>query len=462
MNSAGTVDIKQAIETQAGQSQAGRRYGLFILLACATTMLVEGYDVQVVAYAAPAIIRSWHIERAAFAPVFGAALFGYMLGATVLSGLSDRFGRKRVIGAGNLWFGALTIVSAFATTIPELLGLRFLAGLGLGCSIPAAMALAVEYAPEQRRSFRVSMLFVGYALGAAAGGFLAAALMAQFGWQSAFLLGGSLSLTVGVASFAVLPESVRFLAVRGRNPREIASILRRLRPDLAITDTTRFVLVEDKAAGLPVRQLFAGGRARLTVLLWAAFIMSLGCHYFLTSWLPTLLDASGFPLTHAVAAAALIQAGGGLGSLGVGRLVDRVGMLAIAGSFLLAAPLIVLIGAATMPEPLLMVVVFLTGLFLLGGQIGLNALASTIYPTAIRSSGAGWALGVGRFGSIMGPVVGGWLIGAGLSMAGLYAIAAVPAVLAAGLVVAVNRQATGPKTRPATDILQVAETVPRM
>lgn len=437
--SAGTVDIKQAIE-----SQVGSQYATLILVACAATMMVEGYDAQVVAYAAPAIIRTWHIERSALAPVFGAALFGYMLGATVLSGLSDRFGRKRVIAAGNLCFGLLTIASAYATTITELLSLRFVAGLGLGCSIPAAIALAVEYAPEGRRAFRVSLLFVGYTVGAAAGGFLAAALMARFGWQSAFLLGGGLSLAVGVASVAVLPESARFLAARGARPREIAAIMRRLRPDLAITETTRFIVVEDKAdPGLPVWQLFANGRAWLTVLLWAAFVTSLGCHYFLTSWLPTVLDASGIPLTHAVAAGALIQAGGAVGSLGVGRLVDRVGVLAIAGAFIAAAPLLVLIGAAPASEALLMVIVFLTGMCLLGGQIGLNALASTIYPTAIRSSGAGWALGIGRFGSIMGPLIGGWLIGAGLSSTALFACAAVPALLSALFIVAVRQRLPG-------------------
>ena len=445
MSAIGTIDIRQAIEAQAGS-----RYATIILVACAATMIVEGYDAQVVAYAAPAMIRAWHIDRAAFGPVFGAALFGYMLGATVLSGLSDRFGRKRVIAAGNLCFGALTIASAFATTIPELLSLRFVAGLGLGCSIPAAIALAVEYSPEGRRAFRVSLLFVGYTIGAAAGGLLAAALMSQFGWQSAFLLGGALSLAVGAASLAVLPESARFLAARGTDARRIAAILRRLRPDLAVTDTTRFVLVEDKPEpGLPVAQLFANGRAWLTVLLWVAFVSSLGSHYFLTSWLPTVLDASGIPLTHAVAAGALIQAGGAFGSLGVGRLMDRLGVIAVVGSFLLAVPLIVLIGAAPVSEPVLMAIVFLAGLFLLGGQVGLNALASTIYPTAIRSSGAGWALGVGRLGSILGPLIGGVLIGAGLSSTALFACAAVPALLSAAALLALRQRLPSRAPAPA-------------
>ena len=164
---------------------------MLILAACAAAMVVEGYDVQVVAYAAPAIIREWQIDKALFGPVFGAALFGYFLGATLLSGISDKFGRKRVIVVANIFFGLLTIASGFAATIPVLIALRLVAGLGLGCSIPAAIALGVEYAPEHRRAFRVSLLFVGYTLGAAFGGIITAALITRFGWQSAFFSAGA-------------------------------------------------------------------------------------------------------------------------------------------------------------------------------------------------------------------------------------------------------------------------------
>ena len=429
-----TVDVRAAID-----GQRGSRYATFVVAACATAMVVEGYDAQVVAYAAPAIIRAWHVDRALFGPVFGAALFGYMLGATLLSGLSDRLGRKRVIAFGNIFFGVLTLASAFATNISELLTLRFVAGLGLGCSIPAAIALGVEYAPSNRRAFRVSLLFVGYTIGAALGGVLTAGLMAQFGWQSAFFFGGGLSIVLGVALLAGLPESPGFLAMRGGRDREIAAILGRFRPDLGITPQTRFTLSEPPAGrGLPVRHLFTEGRALVTCLLWTAFVFSLASHYFLTSWLPTVLDASGIPLTHAVIAGSLIQAGGAAGSLIVGRMVDRIGMVAIVWAFAVSVPFVVLIGALGMPEPLLMAVVTMAGLCLLGGQVGLNGLAGTIYPTFVRASGAGWALGVGRIGSIMGPVIGGVLIGEHLSMPALFLFAAIPGALAALVVLVLH------------------------
>ncbi|HZV21542.1 MAG TPA: MFS transporter, partial [Hyphomicrobiales bacterium] len=384
MSDVRTVDIGAAIETQAGG-----RYARLILILCCAAMVIEGYDVQLIAYTAPAIIREWHIDKAYFAPVFTAALFGYMIGATFLSGLSDRIGRKRVLVLGNIFFGLLTVASAFAETIPVLLVLRFIAGLGLGCSIPSAMALGVDYAPEGRRAFRVSVLFVGYTLGAALGGFLTAALIVRFGWQSAFYVSGCASLAISLIAYGFMPESARFLALKGDADREVAAIMKRLRPDLDIGPGTRFTVAEAGIQpGLPVKHLFTEGRALLTSLLWLSFILSLTGHHFLTSWLPTVLDSSGVPMAHAVIAGALIQGGGAAGSLIVGRLLDRIGIIVIAFAFALAIPFVVLIGAAGMTEPELMGTVFLAGLFLLGGQVGLNALASTVYPTSIRSTGA--------------------------------------------------------------------------
>ncbi len=427
MQESRAVDVGMAI-----QSHTGGWYSKFILVLCCAAMVIEGYDAQVTAYAAPAIIRDWHIGKAYFASVLTAALFGYMIGATLLSGLGDKIGRKRVLVLGNIFFGVVTLASAFAATIPVLVVLRFAAGLGLGCSIPSAMALGVDYAPEQRRAFRVSILFVGYTLGAAAGGFLTAALIVNFGWQSAFYFGGFSSLALGLAAHFFMPESARFLALKGGRDRQIASIMKKLRPDLGIGPQTRFTAAEGAVhPGLPVKQLFTEGRALVTLLLWLSFVLSLMGHHFLTSWLPTVLDGNGVPIAHAVIAGALIQGGGAAGSLIVGRLLDRIGIGVIGLAFVLAIPFVILIGKAGLTEYELMGAVFLTGVFLLGGQVGLNALAGTIYPAFIRSTGAGWALGIGRIGSILGPAIGGVLIASGLSTPALFFCAAIPAAACA-------------------------------
>jgi len=179
----------------------------------------------------------------------------------------------------------------------------------------------------------------------------------------------------------------------------------------------------------------------MTSLLWIAFVTSLMGHYFLTSWLPTVLTANGVPLGHAVVAGSLIQGGGALGTLIVGRLLDRVGIIALVATYILSIPFVVLIGAFPMPESLLMTVVFISGLFLIGGQTGLNALAGTIYPTFVRSTGAGWALGIGRIGSILGPVIGGVLIGMKLSMPTLFVCAAIPGACRAVAMLALRKAA---------------------
>lgn len=234
--------------------------------------------------------------------------------------------------------------------------------------------------------------------------------------------------------------------------------MRKLRPDLGVDASTGFKVAEHKVEpGMPVKHLFTDQRALITSLLWIAFITSLTGHHFLTSWLPTVLNRDGVPLAHAVVAGSLIQGGGALGSLIVGRLLDRLGMIAIVTAFIMSIPFVLLIGAFAMPEYLLMSVVFISGMCLLGGQIGLNALAGTIYPTFVRSTGAGWALGIGRIGSILGPIIGGVLIGMKLSMAALFICASIPAACCAVAVLALRsvmlaQISAGELPRPAVSV----------
>jgi MFS transporter, AAHS family, 4-hydroxybenzoate transporter len=428
------IDLGALIETQPRSA-----FSVAVLVWSCVLMLVEGYDMQVMAYAAPAIIVDWHIDdRAVLGPVFGAGLFGYMLGATILSHLADRFGRKRVILAGFWLFGLFTVAAAFADAAPAyvnrftaLLVLRFIAGLGLGGSIPTAIALNAEYAPASRRATRIALMFLGYTVGAAGGGVLVAALLPHYGWPAAFLIGGLAPLALSAILLRTLPESPRFLALQDASSPRLAAIAAKLRPDLVLPDRPRFVLGEPQEAGLPLAHLLREKRAPLTLLLWAAFITSFLGHHFLTSWLPTVLASDGLPLGDAVLAAALFQGGGAFGSVFIGRLVDRRGIPAVAAIFAVAAPLVALVGVPGMSEPMLMGAAFLAGLFVLGGQFGLNALAGTCYPTFIRSTGAGWALGIGRVGSILGPVMGGVLIAQGLSTWMLLICAAVPFLLCA-------------------------------
>src|SRR3984893_1904769 len=205
-----TIDVASLIENRkVGWFQVG-----VVAWACAI-MFVEGYDMQVLPYAAPAIIKTWHVNRAYFGPVFGFGLFGYMLGATLLSNLADRVGRKKIILSGILVFGIFNLASAFAHTLTVLLILRFLAGIGLGASIPSTIALAVEYFPARARATVIGVMFAGYTVGATLGGFIAARLIPQYGWPSVFYIGGLLPMGLPALLLFLVPGAGRFLVLPG-------------------------------------------------------------------------------------------------------------------------------------------------------------------------------------------------------------------------------------------------------
>ncbi len=419
-----SVDVAELIEkTSLGW------FHVTVLLNTCMVMFFEGYDMQVTSYAAPAIIKSWHLTSAYFGPVFGFGLLGYLLGGTALGHLGDRFGRKKVILGGSFAFGTLTLAASFATSLPQLLVLRFLAGIGIGASIPAAIALTVDYAPAHLRARIISLLFLGYTLGGTLGGFVAARLIPAFGWPSVFQVGGIAPIVVAAIAVFTLPESVRYLALRQDKSPQIRAILSRFQRGSTFSDTTGFFVAEEERRGIPVRYLFTEGRAVMTVLLWVAFASSLLGHYFLTSWLPTIMAGAAVPLTYAIISAALLQGGGGIGGLFICWLSDKKGSLSIALAYCLAAPLILFVPQARGSS--LLILCFLVGFFLVGGQIGLNAIAGTMYPTGIRATGAGWALGVGRIGSITGPVLGGILISMHVSIHLLFLYTAAAVLLCA-------------------------------
>src|SRR5579862_686631 len=237
MTESKSIDVAALIESQ----KTNWFRVSIVVLACAI-MLMEGYDIQVLAYAAPSIIKAWQIKPSYFGPIFGFSLFGYMLVATVLSNFADRIGRKKIILGGIFLFGAFNLATVYAHSLSVLLILRFLAGIGLGASIPSTIALTVEYFPTRARATMIGVLFAGYTVGATLGGFIAADLIPRFGWQSVFYLGGIAPIALAAALLFTLPESVRFLALARNQPGRVAAILARLRPDLAFERDAQFVV----------------------------------------------------------------------------------------------------------------------------------------------------------------------------------------------------------------------------
>jgi AAHS family 4-hydroxybenzoate transporter-like MFS transporter len=393
-------------------------------------LIMDGFDVQAMGYAAPALVRDWGIASpAALGPVFAAANFGVLIGSVVFSMVADKIGRRPVLVGSTFCFSVLTIATAYSQDMTQLLGLRFVSGIGLGSIIPQATALVGEFSPKKSRVTLMMCITAGFTVGAAIGGFVAAWLSPAFGWRSVFIFGGAVPLVIAVFMAWGLPESLQFLAVRQVNPAALTRWLKHLDPSLVVDNATRYVANEESRAGVPILHLFGDGRAAATLLIWVVNFMNIMMLYSLSNWLPTVVTGMGYDQQTAVLVGTVLQVGGTIGTFGLAWLIARRGFAPVLlGAFAVAALSIALIGQPGLSLGALVVVVFIAGWCVVGGQPGLNALSGSYYPTYLRSTGVGAGLGVGRAGGILGPYVGGVLLAQQMSTQQLFWVAAVPAV----------------------------------
>ncbi|SAK41620.1 major facilitator transporter [Caballeronia pedi] len=432
-----TTPQGNVIDVERALGDAHRPAFQFMLLVlCGLCLVIDGFDAQAMGYVAPAVIADWHVSTAALGPVFSASLFGMLIGSLGLSVLADRIGRRPVLIGATVFFGSSMIATAFTHDLALLTVLRFITGLGLGCIMPNAMALVGEFSTPAHRVKRMMLVSCGFTLGAALGGFLSAALIPAFGWRSVFWVGGAVPLLLALVMIVALPESLQFLVLKGREARAKAW-LAKFDPALPIDASTRLVVHEKAGGGAPVAELFRAGRGPVTLILWAINFMNLIDLYFLSNWLPTVMRDAGYTQGMAVLIGTLLQTGGVLGTLSLGWFIERFGFVRVLlACFGVGAVCVGLIGGVAHVQVWLFVVVFATGFCIIGGQPAVNALAGHFYPTTLRSTGIGWSLGIGRVGSVIGPLVGGQMIALGWSNVALFHAAAVP-VLCSTLLVAV-------------------------
>ncbi|HWN32621.1 MAG TPA: MFS transporter, partial [Pseudonocardia sp.] len=423
---------------------AGRlgRFQLGVIVPCALVAMIDGFDTQSIGLVAPDIAADWGVRPATFGLVFGIGLFGGLLGAFLFGLTSDRYGRKPNLLVAVGVFGVVTLLTPVVDSVPELLAVRFVTGLGLGGALPGIIALTSEYTPARRRATIVGLMFCGFPLGAVLGGLVAARLIPVLGWQAVFYVGGGLPLLLLPVLALRLPESARFLAMAGDHA-GLGRILRRMGSPVRAED----IEAEPAATRSPVASLFTDGRAPGTLLLWLVMFLSLLLAYLLTNWIPIVARQTGVGAASAILGVAALNFGGILGCVTLGRLTDRsrrpTRVLAVA--YVLGGLAIAAIGQSGGSGGTLLLACFVAGLLSLGAQLCTVALIAGFYETALRATGVGWSVGVGRIGGIVGPVLGGLLVAAGMGapslflLTGLASVGAAVAMFALGTVRAARR-----------------------
>ena len=399
---------------------------LRVAALCLLVQTCDGYDLNSVAWAVPSLIHLWHLPPSMFTTAFLWSSIGIMTGALSAGPIGDRFGRRPLLLASLTIFGIASLLSATADTLGMLTLWRFITGIGIGGGFSGAAALTGDYAPHRLRATMIMATFTGAPLGGFLGGQIVAPLLPHFGWPMIFILGGVFPLVLVVALALWLPESPQFLAARKTLSPRHASLLRRL--DIVPSGGVRVAIAPIN----PIRVLFGNGYALQTVLLWIVFFYSLLNLFLFAYWMPTVLTMIGMTPSQAVFASSLRDFGALFAVLYLGLAVDRLGPeRALALHYAAGAVFIAAIALLALPYALLLAMTFLAGMTITGSQTGANGACGKLYPTRMRTSGLGWALGIGRLGGIAAPVLGGYLMSLGLPPTRIFLSACVFALIAA-------------------------------
>jgi MFS transporter, AAHS family, 4-hydroxybenzoate transporter len=394
--------------------------------------LFDGYDIAAISLAAPHLVRDWHLERSALGPVLSASLVGILFGSMLFGWIGDRFGRKKALLGSLFLFGIFTWIAAHATNLTQMSALRFVAGLGIGGVIPNMIAINIESAPRRLRG-TLALIATGLVpVGGALPGFVSALWVPEYGWPILFYIGGIAPVIIGLLALFFMPESIKYMTLHESQRGRLVKLIQRLAPGYMVPTGARFVVEDEKQfPSSNPKYLFRDGLALITPLLWLLFALNLMGYFFLLSWTPTLLTAAKLPPATAALSIALLQIGGTVGSLVLIRWLDRYQFAAISVLFLIAVPVVGSLGfiGAGSTKTVLLAACFVAGFCVLGIQSGINVAGALVYPTSLRANGSGWELGIGRLGSIIGPLLGALFVT--LPVQQLYMWSALPFALGA-------------------------------
>ncbi len=422
---------------------------LYVVVALVALLLVtDGFGTQAIGFVAPVIGKAWALKKGALTGVITMGLVGIMIGAGGVTPLADKIGARRILIACALAYGVLMAGTALVGNLSALLWMRFFTGVALGGAMPTGIALVSEYSPSRLRATMVTVAVCGFSIGGALGGVVATTAIQSFGWPSVFLIGGIAPFLLAPLLFFFLPESLPRVVQGKVGPRPMVAV-RKLAPAWTPHAAPIPEMAGSAAEHAPVVALFADGRALPTVLFWIVFFMNLMVLYTLSNWGPTIITGSGLPLSTANSAISSYQLAGVPGALLMSFLCDKIGSrLVLPAIFVGASAACVLVAAAGANGGLVVAAISAAGFCVVGGQAAANAFVGNYYPSYIRASGIGWALGVGRLGTILGSFVIGKLIEAGAEARTLFEICAVPGLFAAVAIWLVARNGTAAAPAP--------------
>lgn len=399
-----------------------------IVFICFLMNILDGMDVMVISYCAPAIAKSWDVSPEALGAVFSAGLAGMALGALLLAPYADQIGRKKMILLSAFLLGVSMFLTGYSQNVTQLMLLRFISGLGIGSMLASTAALTAEYTPNRSKDFWVSFVIAGYPVGAVTSGYIAASVVPGSGWQMMFKI-------AGMASFVTLPLIALFLSESidfylRKQPKLALEKVNLILGKIKIDELVALPEKPPKISGIPVKQLLTKAYKVSTIQLWTALFFAFGCLYFLVSWIPKLASNAGLSMELAIYAGTVFNMGAFFGIVIQGFISSKIGLKKTIASFLIGTSFLMVIFEVFIGSDWLLVIFGLLGFTIQGGFVGLYAVAARMYPTEFRTTGVGWAIGAGRLGGVIGPAVGGILVGMGLTMATNFMIFAIPALLA--------------------------------
>lgn len=424
------------------------RFHWVLLFWCALVIIFDGYDLVIYGVVLPKLMAEWGLTPMQAGALGSYALFGMMFGAMFFGPLSDKIGRKKVIAICVTLFSLFTFINGFASNVTEFAVCRFIAGLGIGGVMPNVVALMTEYSPKKIRSLLVTIMFSGYSVGGMLSAGLGIWLIPTYGWSAVFFV-AIIPLLLLPLILYFLPESPAFL-LRSKSDGEMSDILSRIAPGYVPEKNAQYnYSTGNTSTQAPLLALFKDGRMLTTLMFWVSFFMCLLMVYALGSWLPKLMNKAGYPMGSSLMFLMVLNIGAIFGAVGGGWLADKFPPRRVLSIFfIIAACSISLLGIKSSTLTLNLLVA-IAGATTIGSQILLYAFVAQYYPLRIRSTGIGWASGVGRSGAILGPILGGTLLSMNLPLEFNFYMFAIPGAIACIAISLAGKNSLKPAVNPA-------------